>query len=529
MGTSSVARDETPRQAKWVLLLIVASAAVLRIEGLKFGLPHTQCRPDESRILNLAVHIANGDLNPHYFVYPTLYMYLLAALIKTATLIRGIDLPSTPAGQFLIYGRLLTAAFGTLTVVAVYALGRRVLDGWCGLVAATLMAVAFLHVRDSHFGTLDVPMTFGVVAGLLLIMNSADSLKRLAVAGLIVGLTASIKYNAVLLLLSAVGLEAYRVATGAERLRDAAVRATAFTCALLLGFAAGTPFALVDTQTFADGVRFVGSHLAGGHVHEGQTLAEAHASWRYLSFVLPAAVGWPAFLLAIPGVAVLLWRRRQDGIVLLVFVAAYCFATFRAHVVFARYVIPLVPVICLGAAYLIRMGSLVPRAGRASLGVVVAATLAVAAPMVLKSVRLDVLLARADNRLVVRDWMRERLPAGATLWQSGSIYGKVQFPPATQFVEMPDEPAMLAALPDYILVQSSPLSLYSPVSGAARTLVDSRYTLLKSFPTGLEQLEEHDYDAFDAFFVPLTRLDRIDRPGPAFSVYGIRDARSSAH
>jgi hypothetical protein len=61
-----------------LLALLVVVAALVRIWGLRFGLPHTECRPDESVIVTLAEQFWSGDLNPRIFRYPTLQMYLTA-------------------------------------------------------------------------------------------------------------------------------------------------------------------------------------------------------------------------------------------------------------------------------------------------------------------------------------------------------------------------------------------------------------------------------------------------------------------
>ena len=48
----------------------------LRVRGLGFGLPAVY-NPDEVAIMSRALAFAKGDLNPHNFLYPTLYFYAL--------------------------------------------------------------------------------------------------------------------------------------------------------------------------------------------------------------------------------------------------------------------------------------------------------------------------------------------------------------------------------------------------------------------------------------------------------------------
>ncbi len=65
---------------KWgaALAAILALAAVLRIRGISFGLPAIY-NPDEIAIMSRALGLAGGDPNPHNFLYPTLYFYVLFA------------------------------------------------------------------------------------------------------------------------------------------------------------------------------------------------------------------------------------------------------------------------------------------------------------------------------------------------------------------------------------------------------------------------------------------------------------------
>ena len=73
------------------------------------------------------------------------------------------------------------------------------------LAAAALLSLAFLHVRDSHFGVTDVPMTFLVLVAFLFIVRLSESgeTRDLIAAGVAAGLATSTKYNAALIALPA--------------------------------------------------------------------------------------------------------------------------------------------------------------------------------------------------------------------------------------------------------------------------------------------------------------------------------------
>ena len=86
---------------------------------------------------------------------------------------------------------------GVLTVWCVFLIGRRVFDETVGLVTAGYLALAYLHVRDSHFGTSDVTMIGLVVVAVLAILRWRESgrIGHAILAGLVVGLAGSVKYN----------------------------------------------------------------------------------------------------------------------------------------------------------------------------------------------------------------------------------------------------------------------------------------------------------------------------------------------
>ena len=101
---------------------------------------------------------------------------------------------------FFLLARGLSALAGTVTVIVTWRLGARLFDEATGLAGGTLLAVAFLHVRDSHFGVTDVAMTAMLLAAILLLVRAHDAPSRagFALAGLAGGLATSTKYSAAL-------------------------------------------------------------------------------------------------------------------------------------------------------------------------------------------------------------------------------------------------------------------------------------------------------------------------------------------
>ena len=98
---------------------------------------------------------------------------------------------------FLYITRAMSAVMGVLTVWWVYSLGKRLFDETIAIFAAAFLALAFLHVRDSHFGVTDVAMTGLVMLTMVAIVRWRQSGKPIdaIAAGLAAGLAGSTKYN----------------------------------------------------------------------------------------------------------------------------------------------------------------------------------------------------------------------------------------------------------------------------------------------------------------------------------------------
>lgn len=89
MRSDEVADRMNPRRftltTKHWLGGIVLLGAVLRFVPIWFGLPFDEARPDEGTAIEHAVGILDGDLNPHFFHWPSLTFYLFAGCFSIAS------------------------------------------------------------------------------------------------------------------------------------------------------------------------------------------------------------------------------------------------------------------------------------------------------------------------------------------------------------------------------------------------------------------------------------------------------------
>src|SRR5882762_1907207 len=120
------------RTCRAILVLVITAGAILRLWGLRFGFPHPVARPDEEVIVDAALGILR-DPNPHFFDWPTLFVYLTAAayalLFAVERAIGGEMTDATIAKATFepalhLVARALSVGAGIATVAVVFGAAR---------------------------------------------------------------------------------------------------------------------------------------------------------------------------------------------------------------------------------------------------------------------------------------------------------------------------------------------------------------------------------------------------------------------
>lgn len=401
-------------------LTILAVSAFLRFWGLKWGLPNNlheySYHPDEFLTIGAAFAIAylGHFWNPSFYNYPSLYLYLSAAAIVACTSVVRAQL--SPALVYLC-GRCVSAAMGTLAVVAVSWAGSVLYDKRVGLLAGTILCVAPLHVQHSHFATVDVPSTLFIA----LALGFAGSIYRhghtkdYILAGLMAGFAAGTKYNAGLVVLSPIAAHFLRsdLRGSYSRLRGLVVIGVSAIAAFIFS----TPGCLLDTQRFIHGLHYELLHSASGHglVFAGTGNGFTYTFWHSLVPGLGIALAC-LFVISLVAAAI---ARDRSALTIGAFVLPYLVAISASQVRFARYILPLLPGIAILVAWTVVAGrdklcntGLLRKLGRASLltlcsiGVVIA---------LITSLSLNLALSSEDPRDKAARWIFANIPKGATI------------------------------------------------------------------------------------------------------------------
>lgn len=249
------------------LLLLIAITAGLRLWGISYGLPAVY----NSTEYFLAKHAlslgARHTLEPLFFIYPTLYVYFLAALfggLFAGQFLLGIThSPADFAVQFLINptafylaGRGANAVFLVLATVMLY----RALRFWMDEQKALILALLYAGGPTLHYlGFWMIPdplLQLGVVTVLYYMAKAAKvglSLREWRFAALVCGLTISVKYNAGFLAFG--WLATVYLFADKPKLKKL-LFAVLF---ILLGFLIGTPYWVLEFGKFWEGFRMIWS------------------------------------------------------------------------------------------------------------------------------------------------------------------------------------------------------------------------------------------------------------------------------
>jgi 4-amino-4-deoxy-L-arabinose transferase-like glycosyltransferase len=519
------------------LYVIVGVAALLRFYPIWFGLPFAHARPDETTALGLASHIRGGDLNPHFFHWGSLTLYVFALVHGLTAAVRrvlGLD-PALSFTEMVVSARATVALAGTLTVVVVYAAGRRMGGAVTALLAALFLAVAILHVRESHFAMTDALMTLLLTASLALLLEATERTvsgrdgcaRWFLAAGLAGGLAAATKYSAAAVLTAMGAAQVLLLARDRSRILSlgAWLPSAAFVLAFTAGFVTGTPYSILDFTQFESDVRFDITHLSGGH---GINLGRGW--WYHLTYSLPYGLGIPTFAAAIAGIPFTIYRYPRHAFVLWTFAAAFYTSIGSGQTVFFRYILPLLPVLCLSAAvFVVEVASrIAARAHIPPAAATIGLALLVAGPAFVNSLWFDILMSRTDSRVLAAEWLTPRLNAGDTLYDNGGSYAELNLTPAAihrwqydaalgRFVNAGDR------TPDWLVLQESPLN---PLPVLLVDLARTRYDLVLTVTASAPKARSAVYDRQDAFFMPISGFGFIERPGPTIRIYRRRDGSS---
>jgi hypothetical protein len=551
-------------------------AAAVRFTGLGWGLPDIDVRPDEELTVTMALRFGSGDLNPHWFWYPTLQGYLLFACDLVLALfwkLTGVIATpgdmltryATDPSAFYLIPRTISALSGTVTVAAVYLLGRRVYGPAVGLAAAFIQAVAFLPVRDSHFGTVDPPMIALSMLAMLPVWSVYErpSRRSYVLAGVLIGLATSTKYYGVVAALAVAAAHVLRPRRPGEPWGHGDLVLSGLACAGT--FLATSPFVVLAFSEFRRDISYL------RRLQAGLTDEYLMQAWKvHLLYSLPRGLTWPVFVGGLAGLVGVFVSDLRRSLVLYIYPLAFFAVVGSSWIAVARYVTPMVPFLaltagwffCRASAWAARGFGVSPAAARR---LCAGFALTLCLPSLVEDGYLLHHLRATDSRREAADWVLGHIPDGGSVGWLGSIYGRPPLPqspaslerrvsvalgmgragvlsrkrlelaragppPRYLLVDLPRDPERWDEdPPEYLMLERYPLFYAEKeVALADRWVARGGYEEVRRWEVTDRPGPLPYSDPQDAVYLPFGDLGHVRRSGPELILYRRRPAAAAA-
>lgn len=273
---TKIVSSVSPRSRQFLFLLFLLLLAPIRWSGLSQGIPDG-LQPDEPIVVHRALYFASGDLNPHFFYYPSLSMYTTSLVVGTrfAFLWLTGQIHSTEGARALfahdpssIYltARCGMAIFGLLCSIAVLFLGAPYIGDIAAFLAALVILLTPRLIQQAHYAKPDSLLT---LLGLLAFLASCNAYRLKSFAWLVIsaalcGFAFSTKYNAAPFLIPLVIVFALLQLEKRDGFWAAMRQGVILTAAFLGMFILGTPFALLDFHTFLTHLVSIKAYTSAG-------------------------------------------------------------------------------------------------------------------------------------------------------------------------------------------------------------------------------------------------------------------------
>jgi hypothetical protein len=232
---------------------------------------------------------------------------------------------------------------------------------------------------------------------------------------------------------------------------------------------------------------------------------------------------------ALAGIVVLFVQSWKRAVVLCSFPIVFYVLTGQGQTVFVRYIIPVVPFLCITAAVAVvevcrRVSRLLPLNLAACTAV---AACLVALPSITSVTQFDRLLAKPDSRTLARAWIDARRQPGDWLHEESGIQvypdsGRPEDLHVSRFDAgqraFVSEDGKVVS-PAWVVLGKSPLIGYTTPPPELLEVVSQQFTRVAVFVPTTSDEQPETFDEQDKFFMPYRDFSRRLRPGPEIHVY----------
>jgi hypothetical protein len=515
------------------LAALVLGGFALRVWGVSAVYQRIEDIPAARQIY--AIYQGNWSPDPLLF-YPIFFNYIVGILLKLGSALLGLlgrnpspGLYEFTLDQVLLVARLASAAMGTLTILVVFKIGKRLFSEMTALAAAAFFALSFVPILYSRQIVLDVPMTLFYAIALYFCVRilRTGRWSDYLLAAFFAGIAVATKYDAVFVTASIVLAHFWKSRETRKNVLRILVerKLVAAGAVSVLSFFAGHPYAFLWFPSFIRATKKLASLVHDTEWYlmliKPQALLEKIWESNYVKGLvnIVSAEGVVFFALILLGLAWVLrrptrearggqaqegrpahatrggqapeGRRTREGAflslsALVYFLGALGFMGFSRFRDLSTLALFYATFAACGLSFL---GEILGRGrrGRAAFAVLAGLVLAVLGARCVGRVYY---LAEDDTTQIAERWIRRNLPAGG-------IFGRELFTPE---ITDPSYPALFftrpfliygdfPAFPVFDYIESSSVqggffyrhAKYYPVQLGVYTRLDAEHELLKDF------------------------------------------------
>ncbi len=427
-------RNKSPQF--WLLAAIVTLGAALRFWGLQWGLPY-EYQSEEYKIVKYALRMGGGDLNPHFFEYPSLYLYVMLAVYGIYFVIGRIfgvfagshefalSFVKDPT-MFYLMGRVIEASCGAAMVYVTFWVGRRFYSEKTGLIAAFFVAalpdlIYVSHIFKGYMGMMILLFAFFYWC---VRMSESGRTRDYVIASLFLGLAISTRYHAAPFGIVLVWAHFYRLYFAQDNVTESSWKEHGkFVLSLALipvFFYVATPYALITPLEFW---RDLGANVkvySGITGTEGPLISRMGIAANRLYFLGDIGVPrWCAAILAGGGLAGLFAVQAKD-IFLILPIVTYYFIVGGYHNPAAGYLMQIYPLYIIWC-----VKGLTEVRGKFLTGLSYVLVAVAAGWCLWAGMRWSYSFTVEDTRTAGKKWIEQNIPAGSRVL----VDVRVQTPP----------------------------------------------------------------------------------------------------
>ncbi|OGS22557.1 MAG: hypothetical protein A2252_02990 [Elusimicrobia bacterium RIFOXYA2_FULL_39_19] len=398
-----------------LLFSILIIGFFIRFWGIWFDLPHLYTT-EEYKTVNYALKMGAGDLNPHFFNYPSFYLYftlIISGIYFVIGKIFGIfanahdfaySFIQNPTNIYLIL-RFFSVLWSTAILYFIYAVGKKAFNAKTGLMAALMFCFIPSIIQSSHLIQPALPSMLFVLISFYYLIDYYQKGKNTAFylsAGFL-GIAFSTFYNALplFLLLPVV----YWLKNKSRPLSIAL-----FSGLLLVAvfFLIGTPYALLDYKAF---IKDFSGHSVGVHLNPWHSIKSITGHYLYIAnkgHVNPNAgiplIGAICFL----GVLSILKNKKTEELLVLSAIILFTLPVIFYHAAGPGYLFPAFPFFILaGAGFVDKISN------NRYKNLVTALLITALIPSVIFCVKLDYAYTQKDTRTISKEWVENNISFGS--------------------------------------------------------------------------------------------------------------------